>query len=191
MMSSAREPNFSSTSSTVPSLDALSSSGIRFALPKLADHALEVELVKARGDGAPPLGPGDGVGGDEALAHDVLEHEGQRALVVVLRVLAQDVPGDHRVVHNHERLWAKAHLVDRPVPVKVRLQREEDRLEVEALDVRRRERRLVRSWDVAEDLLDVDLEGARHVASAERLTHVASLQKRHRVPEPIPDRWQR
>ena len=72
--------------------------GVRLA--KLAHHPRQVELVEARGDRAPPVLPRLIVGRDEALAHDVLEDQGQCPLVVVVWVLAQDVPRDHLV-----RVW--------------------------------------------------------------------------------------
>mmetsp|Transcript_19855 Transcript_19855/g.58878 ORF Transcript_19855/g.58878 Transcript_19855/m.58878 type:complete len:539 (-) Transcript_19855:545-2161(-) len=94
---------------------------VRVGLPKLTHHPLEVELVEAGRDRAPPLRPRDRVCGDQTLAHDVLEDEGEGALVVVLAVLAEDVPRNDGVARDHERLWAEAHLVHRPVPVEVRL----------------------------------------------------------------------
>jgi hypothetical protein len=74
------------------------------AAAKHGDRGVDVGLVEAGHDLAAPDLPGLEVRGDQALAHDRLEDLREHALVVVERVVAEEVARDDRVGDDNEGL---------------------------------------------------------------------------------------
>mmetsp|Transcript_19725 Transcript_19725/g.44791 ORF Transcript_19725/g.44791 Transcript_19725/m.44791 type:complete len:354 (-) Transcript_19725:754-1815(-) len=73
------------------------------AVPEKSNHMVEPRLMKARNDLSPAYIPRDGVGGDEALAHDGFENFGEDALVIFYVLVAEDVTSLDRITDDQER----------------------------------------------------------------------------------------